>query len=305
MGLYPRKTHNVFGAAGVGSAPSDFAQYGSETAGTPIKTTDIATIQELPAWGLGWQAAIWPANKAPLLEDWNSWCYEHSYQIGSIFEEGIPVWDVATVYDIGSWVQDNVVGGQVFQCLQAGTVGGTLPTSASTAAWRWANPPAAVISGSPATGALLKVTGAASVGAPGSYLLAASAIKDDGTNIILSEPLKFADGSIQTTAAVNNAVTAQGVVTGSRALNTVFQNTSTTKPMFVSVTIESTTASVFQAITDNAASPTTIVAQAGMASGPPSGVPVSARFPILFIVLPGNYYKVSGGGSLITWTEWQ
>lgn len=301
MPLYPRRTHQVFGAAGVDSAPATFAQYGSETAGSPLKTTDIAAIQELPAWGLGWPSAVWPANKAPLIEDWNSWCYEHSYQIGSIFEEGIPVWDDGTVYDEGSWVQDAVGGGQIFQCLQDGTVGGALPSGASTAAWRWANPPGAVLSGVFADNALPRVSGASSLGAPGSYAFVPSAVSDDGVNVIISEPLKFPDGSVQASAAVS-VVTTQGDLgpagANTRGLGTVYRNTGT-KPIFVYVTVSVTVVVVSIGYSDNTPTPTKVMGQVGQSTGVGAQVVIGV---IPFIVLPGNYYKVVSG-TLLYWIE--
>lgn len=83
-------------------------------------------------------------------------------------------------------------------------------------------------------------------------------------------------------------------VTGSRALDTVYQNT-TGKPLFVAIVYTATTGSG-SAYTDSANPPTTLV---GMSS-------VSQQ-QICFIVLAGNYYKLQqavGGNSIVSWVEW-
>src|SRR5580698_7344232 len=104
-----RETHQVFGLSGT---TGNFTQFGSTTGGSTNFTKDIATIQGLSAWADGWQEEVYPVNKAPFLEDMNAWCYEHSYQVGYIFEMGIPEWDPGTTYYLNSVVQDNAGNGQ-------------------------------------------------------------------------------------------------------------------------------------------------------------------------------------------------
>jgi trimeric autotransporter adhesin len=99
----------------------------------------------------------------------------------------------------------------------------------------------------------------------------------------------------------------QAVVTGSRALNTVFQNTGST-PRFVSLTStmgNGSSAGYMNALTDANNPPTTEVARVG--SGAVSSVGERSGLQVFFIVLPGNYYKVSTTGTVILhdWTEWQ
>jgi len=92
-------------------------------------------------------------------------------------------------------------------------------------------------------------------------------------------------------------VTTQNVVTGSRANNTVYQNT-TGKPMFVTVAENYTGANNFSANSDSSSNPTTIVAWSATAVN-------GANAGISFWVLPNNYYKVvTSGHTLIGWTEW-
>jgi hypothetical protein len=95
------------------------------------------------------------------------------------------------------------------------------------------------------------------------------------------------------------SVSTQSVVTASRALGTVYQNL-TGKPMFVSVTVSATAAGVSAyAYTDANAAPSTLVQDV---------VTSVAGYHVFlfFIVLPGNYYKVTVGGTptLQIWTEW-
>ncbi len=106
--------------------------------------------------------------------------------------------------------------------------------------------------------------------------------------------------------ATNNSVFgSQNVVTGSRALGTVYQNT-TGKTMMVTVTLNvsgSTGTGGMAALTDSNSTPTTEVGQAVLGT---NGYAQSTT--LAFMVLPGNYYKISTNGSatmvLGYWTEW-
>lgn len=88
--------------------------------------------------------------------------------------------------------------------------------------------------------------------------------------------------------------TTQTDVTGSRSLGTVFHNT-TAFPMWVDV-ITNTGSTNLDGQTDSANPPTTFVA-----STAPAG---AGNVTIGFIVLPGNFYKVTGDGALAVWIEW-
>ena len=115
----------------------------------------------------------------------------------------------------------------------------------------------------------------------------------NGTLNVGAGGVKFPDGSTQTTAISPKT---QNNVTASRALGTVYQNT-TGKPMFVSVICYITANySTATAYTDSNSSPNTIVSDIQ-----PYGTLVSSMF---FIVLPGNYYKVAGTMTLKNWIEW-
>lgn len=301
MAKQVRQTHIVFGSAGVVSAPTQFAEFGSLAGGSPIRTTDIATIQALPAWTAGFQSAIYASNKAILLNDLNSWCYEHSFQVGQIFQDGIPQWDAGTTYQPGSWVQDAAGLGQAFQCLLADTLGTALPVGASSAAWLWVNPPLAVVSGAPAAGKYLKTTGASAIGPAGSYALATSLLSEDGTNVVIGgsagvNGLKFPDNSVQTKAAA--PVTAQAVVTGSRAAAVNYQNTGT-KPLFVSISC-GVNGGDATAYCDASATPSTVVVATSGSGAAPDTV------QLFFIVLPGYYYRLelTGSSTKTLWVEY-
>jgi hypothetical protein len=92
-------------------------------------------------------------------------------------------------------------------------------------------------------------------------------------------------------------VTTQNVVTGSRAVNTVYQNT-TGKPMFVDVTSPLGQNGTMSAYTDSTSNPTTRVAAVA------NGSTVQTNLTVSFWVLPGNYYNVNSTGSNGGWTEW-
>lgn len=99
----------------------------------------------------------------------------------------------------------------------------------------------------------------------------------------------------------------QTVVTGSRALNTTYQNTSGRTRM-VTVTVASTGAhgnNVYNAtaLTDSATPPVTTVAGPIL---PADETTVTAAGTLSFMVLANNYYRITAGGntSLVCWTEW-
>lgn len=141
MARIARQVHKTFG--GLGSS-DNFSIFGSEVAGTPIKTKDLATIQSLPAWDDGFQEALYPTNKAILLEDLNSAFLEPSEQIAYIFQEGIPEWQTAAVYNVDSVVKGAYGGasqGQWFKSLQDANTGNAPPAGATNAYWEWINPP--------------------------------------------------------------------------------------------------------------------------------------------------------------------
>ncbi len=297
-----RKTAIAFGLQG---STSNFGQFGSKQAGSPQTSQDPAIIQQLAAWGDGWTSAVVSGDKAAYIEDMNGFCLVDSYQITYLFQMGIPEWDANTLYFTGSVVQGAAGGasaGQWFVSLQGGAPGSgagqtnnTPPAGASNAFWKWINPPVTADGG-------LSVNAIPKASTSGPATLVNSAISDNGTNVVLAEPLKFPDGTVQSSAAVSQNVSAQNVVTGSRALNATFHN-SGTKPLFVLVSLGgSNSGGTFfnaTALTDSNTTPTTTV---GFWAASGNGYGYGAAF---MIVLPGNYYRVnSTAGTMSCWTEW-
>lgn len=302
MAKITRQTHKIFGLSG---SSDNFAKFGSLVAGSPIKTKDIATIQSLPAWEEGFQSSIFGANKDILLEDLNSFSFEHSRQLAYLFQAGIAEWDAATEYSIGSLVQLTTAGdatGNVYMSLIDVNVGNALPTGTSNANWRLINPPNYIVGSTATPGALPVVESLTPVnGMPASVTLKNSQVSEDGVNVAIGLPLKFPDNTTQGTAAA--PITAQANQTGFRALATTYQNT-TGKAMFVSVTLGGPAGGdgAAQAVTDSNPAPTTIVARQGVAS-----TAAVSPMQLFFIVLAGNYYKVSnivGAYTMTSWIEW-
>jgi hypothetical protein len=88
----------------------------------------------------------------------------------------------------------------------------------------------------------------------------------------------------------------QNVVTGLRALGTIYQNTSQ-KTMMVTVTNNITSGGSVTVYSDSTLNPTTEVCADNTAA---------TKSPISFMVLSGNYYTLTTSGTvaLVCWTEW-
>ena len=112
MAALTRVQQLLFGSTG---DTSKFGKFGSLAAGTPTTTKDIATIQSLAAWLTGWSAAT-IGSLRPSLQDMNSLFYVAFYQICYMFEKGVPEWDSATTYYIGSIVNDGT--GVLYKSIQ-------------------------------------------------------------------------------------------------------------------------------------------------------------------------------------------
>lgn len=102
MARLARKRYKLFGETG---PTDDFEKFGSAVTGSPVKTKDIDTIQSLATWASGFKNAIVTANRAPYLEDVNALEYVHGYMLSYLMQEGIPEWETATTYHIGSIVK--------------------------------------------------------------------------------------------------------------------------------------------------------------------------------------------------------
>lgn len=88
----------------------------------------------------------------------------------------------------------------------------------------------------------------------------------------------------------------QNVVTGSRALTTIYQNL-TGRSMVVCVSVNSGVSGTVAVLTDASATPSTTVLNSASAA--------SLEDAVTFTVLNNNYYQVTSGGALQIWTEWE
>ncbi len=106
MSKITRKTAIQFGSS---AGANEIAQFGSLAASAPLTysgaTADPAVIQGLANWLDGWFAGVETGN-SPAIEDMNGFCYVMAYQIAYAMQTGVPEWDSATTYYIGSVVQN-------------------------------------------------------------------------------------------------------------------------------------------------------------------------------------------------------
>lgn len=99
-----RVTGKVFGgdATATGDNP-EIGQFGSALAGTYNGTTDVATIQNLPAWGQGWAGAVTPDTNFPALPEMTGFGKVLSYQNNYVLQSGVPEYDSGTIYYINDF----------------------------------------------------------------------------------------------------------------------------------------------------------------------------------------------------------
>jgi hypothetical protein len=133
MAKITRKYLKVFGLSG---ASSDFAVFGSQEAGSPVKSKDIETIQGLAAWDDGWADAIVDANNAPYMEDMNAVMLVFGYQMGYLLQEGIPEYDDGTTYFIGSIVKKTGTL-ELYSSLTNTNLNNALGSKADTTYWKY------------------------------------------------------------------------------------------------------------------------------------------------------------------------
>lgn len=102
MAKIARKNQKIFGSS---SGLDQIEEFGSLANGTPVFTTDPEAIQSLSNYLEGWFGAVVGAN-SPAIEDMNALCYLYAYQLAYMFQAGVPEWNMATTYYIGSIVND-------------------------------------------------------------------------------------------------------------------------------------------------------------------------------------------------------
>lgn len=108
MTKYSRITGKVFGssATSTGDDPQ-IGQFGSALAGTYNGTTDVATIQSLPAWNSGFIGCVTPNTQFPPLPEMTGFGKVLSHQICYLLQQGLAEWDSGTTYYTGNWCSYN------------------------------------------------------------------------------------------------------------------------------------------------------------------------------------------------------
>lgn len=94
----PRVQQKIFGD--VSSPINNFIQFGSLAAGAVQYTKDLALIQALAAFDIGWTGAV-VGNKSPSLEDMNALFYLNFKQLAYLFQKGMAEWNADTTYYTG------------------------------------------------------------------------------------------------------------------------------------------------------------------------------------------------------------
>lgn len=101
MSKITRKNQKIF--AGDVSTSGVISQFGSLKAALPNYSSDLDVIQSLDAWGEGWASAV-ISSHFPAVQDLNALYYVLTKQISYLMQAGIPEWNAATTYYIGSFV---------------------------------------------------------------------------------------------------------------------------------------------------------------------------------------------------------
>lgn len=108
MTKYNRTTGKVFGAnANATGDNPEIGQFGSAKDGSYIGTSDVSTIQALPAWGKGWVGAVTPETNFPPLPEMTGAMKVLSEQICYLLQNGIAEWDFNTIYYENNFVRKN------------------------------------------------------------------------------------------------------------------------------------------------------------------------------------------------------
>lgn len=129
MAKIARKRMKQFGDTG---PSSDFGQIGSLAAGAAVTTKNIDTMQNLSQYLQGLASIVTTVGSQPqvaALEDINALFYLMAYQICYLMQAGVPEYQAATTYYIGSYVN---VDGTLYKSLIDDNVGvtpGTDPAS--------------------------------------------------------------------------------------------------------------------------------------------------------------------------------
>lgn len=102
MAKIARKFMKIFG---VNAGAQQRGVFGSLAAGLPAYSTDPEAIQGLSNYEDGWFGAVL-GNNSPAIQDMNALQFLFAYQLAYGFQAGVPEWDDATTYYLGSFVND-------------------------------------------------------------------------------------------------------------------------------------------------------------------------------------------------------
>lgn len=99
MAKITRATQKVFGEnAGL----NEIGVFGSLAAGSPAYATTPAQVQSLSNYLQGWFGAVLGSN-SPAIEDMNAVHFLFARQLAYLMQTGVPEYDAATTYYIGSY----------------------------------------------------------------------------------------------------------------------------------------------------------------------------------------------------------
>lgn len=109
-----------------GNAVTDeIGVFGSLQAGTKLTSSNIATLQSLAAYGLGFGDAATSGEQLPSLEEVNGLHKTETEQIQYILNKGIPEWTTEAEYYIGD-IQREVGGRKLYRSITDNNIGNAL-----------------------------------------------------------------------------------------------------------------------------------------------------------------------------------
>lgn len=134
MPILTRVKQLIFGS---GASSAQFGQIGSKSAGSPVTTKDLSTIQSLSQYLNGLYAITANAVNPPYIEDLNSLYLLITTQLAYLLQNGVPEWESTTDYfaDI-SFVQ---VAGAVYKSVSGTSLSpnnGNNPTTDTGTNWK-------------------------------------------------------------------------------------------------------------------------------------------------------------------------
>lgn len=198
MSKITRKTQLGFGTT---AGTNQLVQYGSFAAGTPVYSSDPATMQALDNFLTGWFGGV-VGSESPCIEDMNTLFYLAFYQLRYLFQAGVPEWDSATAYYIGSKVN---VAGKTYTSLTDSNTNNNPSTDTLGTNWYSSDhgqiPLGAVIATFP------NLTGA--------FTTTATTTPDPATGFVLCQGQTLASGPMsgQVVPNINNSVFLRGSTT--------------------------------------------------------------------------------------------